>query len=523
MGIDYTVITSSLAGLDFLGEFARAIIEGIGIIGLGIIVFTLVLRAITLPFDIYQRYKTRKQTLIMRSMKEDLDKLQKQYANDKATYNQKMTELYKKNGYSMFGACLPMLLSLVILIVAFQGFNSYSRYANVKQFVDMTESFNEAVLGHGTDGNDWHLHIEGDEDDEFTIPAAEFTLPANPADGDLVWQKEEIKEENGVSYPVSYRAVYRIVEDGQAQEDEENEEAAPAADETERMEVTSQKPGAFLHYTYLLGAYTYSEDEEGGAAGKVFTPVASEEIRRDYYIVFDAFKAYLEGEESELASSTLTAIGTKLSESGNVITQDVKDLCTGYLDEIGADAAREYYMGHKMGFLWIKNVWESDATYRHPVPTSTPDADAISGDNYARLTMKLEDQKSAYNGYYILIILSIGMMILSQFITMRSQKEANKYQTVDGQGAKTQKFMLFLMPLIFGIFAFMYSAAFSIYMIVSSFLSLVVTLLCNLILGRIFKKKEDAAIQERYGQRLAWKEEGKKPQQKGKDKTKSRK
>ena len=70
-------------GLDWLGQFTRMIIEGVGIAGLGIIVFTLVLKAITLPFDIYQRVKMRKQNLIMRSMKEDLDKLQKQFANDK--------------------------------------------------------------------------------------------------------------------------------------------------------------------------------------------------------------------------------------------------------------------------------------------------------------------------------------------------------------------------------------------------------------------------------------------------------
>ena len=95
-------------GLDWLGQCVRAIIESVGIIGVGIICFTLILKAITLPFDVYQRVKTRKQTLIMRNMRDDLDKLQKQYANDKTMYNQKMMELYKKNGYSVFGACLPM-------------------------------------------------------------------------------------------------------------------------------------------------------------------------------------------------------------------------------------------------------------------------------------------------------------------------------------------------------------------------------------------------------------------------------
>ena len=119
-GIDFSLLEQGYKiGLDWLGQFARVIIEGVGIIGLGIIVFTIFLKAITLPFDIYQRVKMRKQTLIMREMQPELEKLQKQYANDKTTYNQKMMELYKKSGYSMFGACLPMIISLVILIVAF--------------------------------------------------------------------------------------------------------------------------------------------------------------------------------------------------------------------------------------------------------------------------------------------------------------------------------------------------------------------------------------------------------------------
>ena len=144
-------------GLDWLGQFVRAIIESVGIIGVGIICFTLILKAITLPFDVYQRVKTRKQTLIMRGMREDLDKLQQQYANDKTMYNQKMMELYKKNGYSMFGACLPMIISFVVIIVAFQGFNAYSRYANLNFFVEMSGDYNAAILANGEQGIDYLL------------------------------------------------------------------------------------------------------------------------------------------------------------------------------------------------------------------------------------------------------------------------------------------------------------------------------------------------------------------------------
>ena len=95
-------------------------------------------------------------------------------------------------------------------------------------------------------------------------------------------------------------------------------------------------------------------------------------------------------------------------------------------------------------------------------------------------------------------------MVGSQLISMRSQKESSKYQTVDGSGARTQKIMLVVMPIIYGIFAFMYSAAFSIYMVMSSFISICVTLISNLIIGHIFRKKEVAQIQEKNSRIPAW-------------------
>ena len=128
---------------------------------------------------------------------------------------------------------------------------------------------------------------------------------------------------------------------------------------------------------------------------------------------------------------------------------------------------------------------------------------------YDALTAELESEKDAPNGYFILIILSIGLMVLSQFISMRSQKESNKYQTVDGRGAMSQKVMLIVMPLIYAVFAFMYSAAFSIYMVMSSALSIIVTLLSNLIIGAIFKKKEEEMLKEKYSRRLPWQQNGK--------------
>ena len=89
-----------------------------GSVWLGVILFTLLLKLVTLPFDFISRAKMRKNSLLMEEMRPELEKLQKQYANNKQLYNQKMMALYKRNGYSMWGACLPTIFTLVIFIIA---------------------------------------------------------------------------------------------------------------------------------------------------------------------------------------------------------------------------------------------------------------------------------------------------------------------------------------------------------------------------------------------------------------------
>ena len=161
--------------LNWLGQLVRIIIDSVGIVGVGVIVFALILKAITTPFDIYQRVKMRKQNLIMEQMKPELEKLQKQYANDKQTYNMKMLELQKKNGYSMLGACLPMILSFVILIIAITAFQSYAQYANLSMYEKMAEGYNAAILTYAVDGKDYHFLQDGEEENDLVITRDKFT------------------------------------------------------------------------------------------------------------------------------------------------------------------------------------------------------------------------------------------------------------------------------------------------------------------------------------------------------------
>ena len=140
--INFAVDKIGMNNLNWIGKIIQWLIEGVGIIGVGVIIFTLILKTVTLPLDVYSRIKMKKQSLVMNSMRPQMEKLQKQYANDKAMYSQKVMELQKQNGVSMFGACLPMIVTLIIFFFVFGAFSTYSQFANGSTYNNMVDEYN---------------------------------------------------------------------------------------------------------------------------------------------------------------------------------------------------------------------------------------------------------------------------------------------------------------------------------------------------------------------------------------------
>ena len=130
----------------------------------------------------------------------------------------------------------------------------------------------------------------------------------------------------------------------------------------------------------------------------------------------------------------------------------------------------------------------SFADFRSSVSQAQFDEDYES--SYNEVTANLQEQKETFNGYFILIVIAIGVMLLQQWIMMRSQKDANELSTVDGSAVQSNKMMMIIMPIMYGVFSFFYSASFSVYMITSSVFSLITTLIINKIMDSIFAKKE---------------------------------
>lgn len=78
---------------------------------IAIFLFTLLVRAATFPLSL----KSQKAQADKARLAPRIERIQKKYAQDKQKLQQKQMEIYEKEGVSMTGGCLPMLIQMVVL------------------------------------------------------------------------------------------------------------------------------------------------------------------------------------------------------------------------------------------------------------------------------------------------------------------------------------------------------------------------------------------------------------------------
>lgn len=100
--------------MGFLGNIFYEMLYGIYSIvnnyAAAIIIFTLIVKILTVPLD----FKQRKQSYMLRKLQPELDSLKKRYGHDMKKYQIKVQEVQKEAGYSPLGGCLPILIILPI-------------------------------------------------------------------------------------------------------------------------------------------------------------------------------------------------------------------------------------------------------------------------------------------------------------------------------------------------------------------------------------------------------------------------
>lgn len=463
-------------------------------IAVGVILFTLILKLITLPFDFFSRVSMRKNSIKMEEMRGDLEKLQKQYANDKNLYQQKMMALYKKNGYSTFGSCLPSIITLVIFIFAIGAFTSYSHYQNVKYFYDMSVSYNNVI----------YYGIEHDED-YIKVENNKLVIDYEKLYNETVEKEKNNINSNGVKVYVEDNSV---VIDGKT---------------THVFYVTTENSYIVVRKAYDISAENAIDFNNSSESFFINKTKLTDGVKNEYNNNLKNSK----GETFVLTAGTdALSVGKTEEGSGDEGGETPPvDSALAFLQDVGSTMAAKTFRETPKSFLWVKNIWIRDGAKANPVENyESFKANGVSGgcagcsscygdtyvlpgeESYNILTKNLTEEKNAPNGYYILPILTAAITFLMQFIMTKSQKASMELQTVDGQGMQTQKMMMWMMPIMMAAFAFMYTAAFSVYIIVSSLISIGSTLLINLytdkkygktknnnevIRGRVYDKEEN--------------------------------
>lgn len=349
----------------FMAKLMLTLNEGIGNFGWTVVAFTIILRLILSPLDLWQKLIARKNAKAMERMKPQLAVMQEKYKDDKQRMQQEQMALYKKEKYSMMGMCLPTIVTMVVFFIVFAGFRQMVGYQFALDYRNSYNVFETAITAQIEESN--YSDINGD---------GKLTLDDIP------------KDEAGAAF------------------------------------------------------YNAAVDKAQSA-------------------VYDSYYA---NEQTE-----------------------------------------------KRSFLWIKNIFVSD-TWSKAVPDfatvtgqsgfATSKLTGITIDEYNTVMGKVLGtggwgKNGSWNGWLLLPALSIVLSFLSTKLLSKAQGTPPVAEKKDENGKKirdasqnSMKMMQYMMPVMMGVFALMYSGAFALYMFTSSASAIVFQLTFNIVAKLVDKSKE---------------------------------
>lgn len=161
----------------FMAKFMIAINNalggGVASFGWTVVLFTVILRLILSPLDIWQKVISRRNNKAMERMKPQLEALQARYADDKQRLQQEQMALYKKEKYSTMGMCLPTIVTFVVFFVVFAGFRQMVGYQFAKDYKECVKAYNTSIAEQ----------IEANKDADYIVD-----------NGDGKWDVDDIKK-----------------------------------------------------------------------------------------------------------------------------------------------------------------------------------------------------------------------------------------------------------------------------------------------------------------------------------------
>lgn len=169
-------------------EAMKWVYSNVNSVFLTILICTLVLKIITLFSDV----KTRKSSAKMALIQPELQRLQKKYANNPQKLQQAQTKLMKESGVSMWGSCLPMLITMPLFFCFLAAFRFWGYEETIRLLVDdnpvqLLESFQFLWINNIWQPDSGFAPVIMSAEQFFEIPNLEnlLFLQNNPE----VWQK----------------------------------------------------------------------------------------------------------------------------------------------------------------------------------------------------------------------------------------------------------------------------------------------------------------------------------------------
>lgn len=373
--------------------------------GWTIILFTVVLRVITLPLDFWQKFSMKKNSKIMEEITPIMTKIDKAYGDNVQAANAEKKKIMKKYRYNPAASCLPMLVTMVVFIIMFSGLNNCSSALNIKTYQSIQEAYLRGYYSVITDETKTGVAILDNEGNE-------------------------ILNKDGQPTTLIYYAEWK------------NNKTAENENEFTTAQVTA-----------LNAAYN------------AVTTEAEYKAKRDAVMIF--------------------------SESGE-------------------------------GFLWIKSLWRSDNWQKVLPDNATKFASTLSGnkdvsgltsdviydsiydaftnpDKYfdtndpvqaeqlVKAKKSLGYGKGMWNGLLILPVLAIALTWLTTKINGKNQGTVGTVAQLES-AQKQQKMMTIIMPVMMGIFALFYSAAFALYLVASNAISILFNLIETPLVNKMAEK-----------------------------------
>lgn len=411
---------------------------------LAVILLAIIVRVVFSLFDIVNKKVNLKTTDINTKMKPELEAIQKKYGGDQRLLQQKTNEIYKKYQFSMMGSCLPMLVMMILQMVVFftlwSSLQSVANFNIVSQYESMKETYANVIVLN--------------ENDAFINRLNEFQ--------DVNTAKLSVEVE--INSDGKKFLVYKFEGDNEATKVEFREFK------------TNNEIYDVLNKFVIKPAATQPEE-----------PKPDEN-----------------SEEAESSDEAVTQPETIYVDTNY----------NDYIKGLAQNTVKNYYFDTQEGFLWIKNVYKADSPTTSPLFTkdeikgylksfysedekNTEEKNDFEGKIFDYVMKGFETEEMGVNGYYILTILAVVFSFLSLFLSNKLM------QSKDAPQQKQSRMMYFIMPIIFGIFTFMYTSLFAIYLIVGQLVVMATTPLTTLIVKKWIssdkkKQKETDVVEVDY-------------------------